>query len=251
MPIHNWTRGHDCLFHDFHLGWIAELCSRLNHGILPTSHFAMSETIELRPPVGFHVLPEPDGPLVGSEGCAGLLDAAVSPPHTRVTVKRDRIEYASRIVTIRDTDTHAVVAAIMLLSQQDKQIDYRWDSYVRHAVAALTHGIHLLIIDLFSPNRRNPQGIHQAIWDRIHDVPFELPPDKPLTLAAYDAGPPLVAYVEPVAVGDALTDMPLFLKPEYYVLAPLEATYQTTWNVFPAPLKKLLEAPAAGSQHLA
>ena len=38
--------------------------------------------------------------------------------------------------------------------------------------------------------------------------------------------------------------MPLFLKPEFYVLAPLETTYQTTWQVFPAPLKGLLEAPA-------
>jgi hypothetical protein len=41
-----------------------------------------------------------------------------------------------------------------------------------------------------------------------------------------------------------LPDMPLFLKPEAYVPAPLEATYQTTWAVFPAALKGLLEAPA-------
>jgi len=56
-----------------------------------------------------------------------------------------------------------------------------------------------------------------------------------------------VAYVEFVAVGDPLPDMPLFLKPEFYVLAPLEATYQTTWNGFPAALKGLLEAPTGES----
>ena len=33
-----------------------------------------------------------------------------------------------------------------------------------------------------------------------------------MTLAAYDAGPPTVAYVEPVGVGDVLPDMPLFLR---------------------------------------
>jgi hypothetical protein len=39
--------------------------------------------------------------------------------------------------------------------------------------------------------------------------------------------------------------MPIFLKPEIYVPARLEATYQTTWNVFPAALKGLLEGPPA------
>jgi len=86
-----------------------------------------------------------------------------------------------------------------------------------------------------------PQGIHKAIWDEIVEGPFELPPDKTLTLAAYEAGPVKVAHVEPVAVGDVVPDMPLFLAPELCVPAPLETTYQTTWNVFPAALKGLLE----------
>jgi hypothetical protein len=66
-----------------------------------------------------------------------------------------------------------------------------------------------------------------------------------LTLVAYEAEPQPAAYVEPVAVGDMLPDMPIFLKPGYYVPAPLETTYQTAWSVFPAPLKRLLEAPTA------
>ena len=53
-----------------------------------------------------------------------------------------------------------------------------------------------------------------------------------------------MAYIETVAVGDVLPDMPLFLKTGFYVPAPLETTYQTTWNVFPAALKGLLQAPA-------
>ncbi len=69
MPIHDWTRVDDCLFHDFHLSWVVELCKRMNHGVLPSSHFAMSETLELRPPLGFVVLPEPEsaGASPGSE----------------------------------------------------------------------------------------------------------------------------------------------------------------------------------------
>ena len=47
-----------------------------------------------------------------------------------------------------------------------------------------------------------------------------------------------------VGVGDVLPDMPIFLRPQHYVPVPLEATYQTTWNVFPTALKGLLETPA-------
>jgi hypothetical protein len=93
------------------------------------------------------------------------------------------------------------------------------------------------------------EGIHKAIWDEIQEEPFELPSDKRLTLAAYSAGPVKVAYVEPVAPGDALPEMPLFLEPELYVPTALEATYQTTWSVCPQPLKEAVlgdEAEAAG-----
>ena len=107
----------------------------------------------------------------------------------------------------------------------------------------IRQGVHLLVIDLFPPGKRDPQGIHKALWDQFEEEDLELPADKPLTLASYDAGPDYVAYVEFVGVGDELPDMPLFLKPEIYVTVPLEATYQAAWSVFPAPLKGLLETP--------
>ena len=103
------------------------------------------------------------------------------------------------------------------------------------------------MIDLFPPGKRDSQGIHKAIWDQFIEGDFELPAGKPLTLVAYDAQPLPIAYVEPVAVGDELPDMPIFLKPGTHVPASLEATYQTAWSVFPAPLKRLLEtAPSGG-----
>ena len=83
------------------------------------------------------------------------------------------------------------------------------------------------------------------VWDRIKDEDFALPPDKPLTLAAYSAGTAITAYVEPVGVGDALSDMPVFLTVERYVPCPLEETYQQAWAAFPAPLKPPLESPPA------
>src|SRR5688572_5029338 len=102
-------------------------------------------------------------------------------------------------------------------------------SFVEKSADLIRQGIHLLVIDLFPPGKRDPQGIHKAIWDEFDEEELELPAGKPLTLASYDAGPDYVAYVEFVAVGEALSEMPLFLQPGIYVPAPLEPAYQAAW----------------------
>lgn len=85
------------------------------------------------------------------------------------------------------------------------------------------------------------EQIHKAIWGEIHEEPFQLPADKPLTVAAYCAGLPHTAYVEPVAVGDPLPSLPIFLDPDTYVPAPLEETYQAAWSKSPSVVKELVE----------
>ena len=74
-----------------------------------------------------------------------------------------------------------------------------------------------------------------------------MPADKPLTLAAYQVAPIRTSYVEPIAVGDPLHEMPLFLFDEFGINVPLEETYQTTWNVLPSEIRRLLESPNAPS----
>jgi hypothetical protein len=65
-------------------------------------------------------------------------------------------------------------------------------------------------------------------------------------VAAYRAGPTRVAYVAPVAVGDELPALPIFLTEDEYVPAPLEETYRASWAAFPADFKGLLGAPGGG-----
>ena len=142
-----------------------------------------------------------------------------------------------------------VVAVIEIVSPGNKASKNELRAFVEKNAKFIALGVHVLAIDLFPPGKRDPQGIHKAIWDEFVEEDFELPADKPLTLAAYDAGPPPTAYVEMVAIGDKLPDMPIFLKPDYYVPAPLEETYWTTWNdFFPAPMKRLLETPNTGKR---
>ncbi|HEX5442649.1 MAG TPA: hypothetical protein VFW87_02415, partial [Pirellulales bacterium] len=102
------------------------------------------------------------------------------------------------------------------------------------AVEILRAGVHLLVIDFFPPGPRDPQGVHRLVWDEFIDSDFALQADQPLCLAAYLAGDWPEAFVEPVASGATLLDMPLFLTPETYVPVPLEATYRSAWETLPA-----------------
>jgi hypothetical protein len=68
--------------------------------------------------------------------------------------------------------------------------------------------------------------------------------DKPLKLVAYDAGPPKTYYLEPIAVGDVMIDMPFSLAPGWDVDVLLEATYQAAWRGVPRRFRPILEADA-------
>jgi hypothetical protein len=49
------------------------------------------------------------------------------------------------------------------------------------------------------------------------------------------------AYVQPIAAGDALPDMPLFLTAEEYINVPLETTYRAAYEGVPRFYKDILE----------
>jgi hypothetical protein len=172
------------------------------------------------------------------------LAVATAPPRVRFLDEAQMTDYAlkRRTIIIRHASGDRIVALLAIVSPGNKAARTPLRSFVEKAVEALYRGYHLLIVDLFPPGRRDPQGIHAAIWSEISDTVFELSPDEPLTLAAYSAGPTKRAYVEPTAVGHPLIDMPLFLEPEIYVNVPLEATYQAAYRGVPRRWRAVLEA---------
>jgi hypothetical protein len=241
MPIHDWTRVDAGLFHDFHQDWTIELRRRLNDGRLPSGFVALADQQTGGPVPDVLTLKRgPRSPRQGQSGSGVAVSSA--PPQARFVMRREEDTYARRANTIRIQHRHGdVVAVIEIVSPGNKNSRHALRAFVRKAADLLSQGIHLLIVDLFPPSRRDPQGIHQAIWEEFGDDAFTLPNDKPLTAVAYRAVPQLTAYLEPMAVGDVLPQLPIFLLEDDYVPAPLEETYQTSWRMFPADFKDLLE----------
>ena len=244
MPIHDWTRVDAGLFHHFHQDWMMELARSLNAGRLPPGYIALAEQ-QIGGPIP-DVLTLQRGPR-GADGSepAGGLAVATAPPQARFVIEGEEDAYVRRANRISIHHRHGeVVAVIEIVSPGNKSSFSALRAFVRKASDLIWQGIHLLIVDLLPPSGRDPQGIHKAIWDEIAERPFELPADKPLTVVAYRAAPIKTAYVEPVAVGDNLPAMAIFLTEDEYIPAPLEETYQASWAAFPGELKDLLEPPA-------
>ena len=223
MPIHDWQRVDAGVFHDFHIAWIASLSQALNQGILPADYYALAE--QRRDTVSAE---GPAQPLYGH----GLMPGA----------ENDHYAHKQRNIVVRCVRGDRAVAFVEVVSSADKSSAALLDLLLERARRALRRGVQFLLIDPYRPTARDPEGVHGALWSSLHHDNNQLPADKPFTLAAYAVGAETEAYVEPVAVGDVLPDMPLFLSRDRYVSVPLEKTYDAAYAGVPKRWRAVLEA---------
>ena len=231
------------MFHDFHQDWTIELRRTLNAGRLPSGYVALTDqqiggaipdVLTLRRCTKNPDPQEPNG---------GVAVAAV-PPKARFVVELEDDAYARRanrlVIQHRPGE---VVAVIEIVSPGNKSSRTGLRSFVRKSADLIWQGIHLLVVDLFPPSNRDPQGIPMAIWGEIGGHIPELRAEKQLTVSSYQAAPVKRALRRTMAVGENLPEMPIFLLDEQYMIAPLEETYRASWAAYPAEFKEMVEAP--------
>lgn len=237
MPIHDWTRVSSGLFHDFHQGWSVEIRNALNRGILTGGYYALVEQRVDGPEPDVIAVESVD--RVPAQSATAVLDRPQASIIAKSQSSAERYARRANRIAIRHPLGN-VVAIIEIVSPGNKDSRHALRSFVQKAVEFLRNGIHLVIVDLFPPSERDPQGIHKAIWAEISSDPFVLPADKPLTAVSYEAGDDVTAFIEPLRVGDELPSVPLFLAAGEHVKTPLETTYRATWDVCPAPVRAQL-----------
>ncbi len=228
MPVHDWTRVGAGIFHDFQHGWIEELARALNRGLLPADYYALREqfaagfgpdVLTLQGVGDDNAAAEREPHDVPSTREQGVL---LAPPQLQPTAETDMEFYRrkQKAVVVRHSSGDRIVAMIEIVSPGNKAARNPLRAFVEKAAELLENGIHLLVIDLHAPS------------------------DRPPTLAAYEAGNALRTYVVPMAVGDVLSDMPLFLEPGLAVTVPLEATYNAAFAEVPRRWRQVLETPS-------
>ncbi len=216
MPIHDWSRAEASVFHAFRHRWLGALCDAMNDGRLPDDHFAMIEEASDLAEANSDTELANNGPAPGPARRADC-----------IAVRRGE---------------GLLVAVVEVVSPGDKASAARLQSLIGSIAVLVGRRVHVLLIDLFPPGPHDPRGVHNAIWDTIEPEERDIPVGRPLAVASYDSGSIVATYVEPMAVGEILPEMPLFLEPGVYLPTPLESSYQAAWDVLPAGLRGQLPA---------
>src|SRR5262245_42376243 len=176
MPVHDWTRVDDGIYHAFHVGWIGQLQDALNGGLLPSGYYALAEqhagkriadvlTLHASPPsVELPALP----PLGGGTAVAEVL------PRLQKRIAAPGARARRRTLALRHVSHHRLVALLEIISPANKDRAQHVTEFVDKAVAALDVGVHVLVADLFPPGSHDPQGINGAVWQRL------MPEDEPI-----------------------------------------------------------------------
>lgn len=244
MPVHDWERVNAGTFHDFHSSWIIHLKETLNGGLLPDGFYALAEQHAGRVVADVLTLQVGDPDASSGLGSSSVAVVDAPPKAGRKVVASESATYRmrQRSLAIRHVSNHRLIAILEIVSSANKDRQSSVDDFVDKAHAALRLGCHLLIIDLIPSGAYDPDGMHEAIWAPFRD-PGEVAEtsSKPFVLAAYEARRLPEAYVESVAVGDTLPDMPLFLDIGRYINVPLEATYAAAYRGLPGFWRGVLE----------
>jgi hypothetical protein len=243
MPVHDWSRVDAGTYHAFHLAWLGQLQAALNGGVLPPDFYALAEQhagAAIPDMLTLHAA----GPGNGFHLPAGRV-ATVTKSRPRVERKlsaRAAPRQRRRTLAVRHVSGHRIVALVEVASPSNKDRRRSVTELVNKLVAALQIGVHALLVDLLAPGPHDPEGLHAALWQRFDpDDLYELPRGRTATLAAYAAASPVRAYIDHLAVGDPLPEMPLFLNPDRYVNVPLGPTYDAAYAGLPEFWREVIE----------
>lgn len=244
MPVHDWTRVDAGTFHDFHGSWITHIKESLNEGVLSPPYYALAEQHagDVVPDVLTLSAATPPGRETEPDSAVALAEA---PPKValRMTLnEEDTYREARRTIAIRHRSGHRLIAMIEILSPGNKDGEGHLRSLVEKAAACIAQGVHLLMVDLFPPGPADPDGIHRAIWSGLgYGGDYAQPSEEPFTLVAYRADRPPEAFIQPIAVGEELPDMPVSLAPGHYVNVPLKPTYDQAYRGVPSVWRDVVE----------
>jgi hypothetical protein len=250
MAIHDWTRVEAGIFHHFHHRWIAEIASALNHGILPGAYYALAE--QQAAGFGPDILTLQTPQAAEAREGAGPGTLLLERPTVRFAAESTNEFYRRKksTIVVRHVSDDRIIAVVEVISPGNKSSKNAFRALIDKACELIENKIHLLLLDLFPPSKRDPHGVHAALWETIAGEDFAPPADKPLTLAAYESALTVKAYVEPLAVGDALPDMPLFLEPGAHVPVPLDRTYLAAYAEVPLRWQRVLDALPANESRI-
>jgi hypothetical protein len=207
-------------WHAFHNAWSTYIASHLNQH-LPEGYFAEAN-VQYGIEIDVATFEEGEGAHVDS-------DAVWRAPAPTQTVPISLIGDVVEVLVFDQEGGPTLAGAIELVSPANKdRLEHR-DAFVSKCAAYLQQSIGLMIVDVVTTRRAN---LHQRLLARLGERDTG-PLNEHLYAAAYRLveraeQPNLDIWYRPLAVGDALFTMPLWLRGGLCLPVDLDATYHRT-----------------------
>ena len=241
MPLHDHFRppvNDTHSWDEVHGGWPMEIVRTLVT-ILPAGYRAAPK-VHLGSPYEVDIATyDLDSRLSGTAtdgGGAATLTAKVATLSPTLTIEVDLADDDEYEVRVYDTEYgRTLVAAIEIVSPSNKDRPRSRTMFACKVAALLQQGVCVTLVDLVSVRSAN---LYAELLDLLVGTDPNLAPTPPamyaVTLRARK--PPkrralLDAWFYPMAVGQSLPTLPIWLTPESHVMLPLETSYAETCRV--------------------
>jgi hypothetical protein len=156
--------------------------------------------------------------------------AALAPTYTVEAELADQDEYEVRIY---DTERgRKLVAVIEIVSPSNKDRPETRELFVGKVAALLQQDVCVSLVDLVTVRRANMYADLLTLYGRVDPQLAPTPPHL-YAVTVRARRPPggrvrLDAWFYPMAIGETLPTLPIWLTPDLRVMLPLEGSYQET-----------------------
>jgi hypothetical protein len=216
-------------WHAFHNSWATYLSSDLN-ARLPEGYFAEGNVqfgIEIDVAAFEEGGRQAGGIPPGGNGADAV--PGWGPPAPAFTVPLTLLSETVEVLIYASEGGPSLVGAVELVSPANKDRPASRDALVSQCQAYVQQGVGLVLVDVVTERTAN---LHAELLARLASGGVT-PPDADLYAAAYrpterGGQPSLDVWQEPLAVGQPLPTLPLWLRGGLCLPVELEATYERT-----------------------
>ena len=213
----------------FHGAWAAAMARLLNGGILPSGYYAVP-LADRGGPVEIDVaaLREQAAPIPIAGGAA---PAAWTPPAPGLTVDVElpAVDGVELQVFADDGDPR-LTAAVELLSPRNKDRPQARQAFAVKCVDYLQQGSSLVVVDTVTTRLADLNTVILSLLgvDAGPSLPAGLSAVSYRAVGGEDEAQRLMLWPAPLALGQPLPTLPLWIAPEFSVPLDLDASYRAT-----------------------
>lgn len=204
-------------WHSFHNSWATYISSQLN-ALLPEGYFAEAN-VQYGVEIDVAAFEEP---------AASSATSGWAPPAPRESVPIELTGAVVEVGIFSRTGGPTLAAAVELVSPANKDRQSHRDAIVSKCASYIQAGVGLVLVDVVTDRSAD---LHQELLTRLGVAGAK--PGVPLYGAAYRpveraGATALDVWYEPIAVGQSLPTLPLWLRGGLCLPVELEATYART-----------------------